>query len=82
MPLAIPSIMVGVNQTIMIAVAMMVFSSLIGATGLGLEILTAILQVDIGQGINAGLALVLMAVVLDRMAQGVVKNRQTALGLG
>ena len=81
MPLAIPSIMMGVNQVVMIGVAMMVYASLVGNPGLGLEVFRAINNVNIGLGVEAGVSLVLMAVVLDRCTQAWGKKKQIALGL-
>ncbi len=66
-PLAIPSIMVGINQTTMMALAMVVIASMIGARGLGLEILLAIQRVEVGRGVAAGLSIVLLAIIIDRI---------------
>ena len=66
LPLAMPSIRVGVNQTIMMALAMAVIGSLVGATGLGLEVFRSLQTLEIGRALDAGLAIVLLAVVLDR----------------
>ena len=70
LPLALPSIRVGINQTIMMALAMVVIGSLIGATGLGLEVLRGLQTLDIGRALDAGVAIVLLAVVLDRITYG------------
>lgn len=67
LPLALPSIRIGINQTIMMALSMVVIGSLIGATGLGLEVLRGLQTLDIGRALDAGLAIVLIAVVLDRI---------------
>ena len=80
LPLALPSIMMGVNQTVMFAVAMAVYAALIGASGLGQEVLSAVSRADVGTGVEAGLSLLLMAVVLDRVTQGWSRRRQQALG--
>jgi len=69
-PQSIPTIMTGVNQTTMMAMAMVVISSMIGAKGIGNEVLVAINSLKIGDGIQAGLAIVFMAIVLDRLLQG------------
>ena len=69
-PLALPAIMLGVNQCLMMALSMVIIASLIGAAGLGDEILRAIAQLDAGQGIMAGLAVFVLAVVLDRITRG------------
>jgi len=70
-PQSIPTIMTGVNQTTMMAMAMVVISSMIGAKGIGNEVLVAINSLKIGDGIQAGLAIVFMAIVLDRLLQGI-----------
>jgi glycine betaine/proline transport system permease protein len=67
LPLALPSIRVGINQTIMMALSMVVIASLVGATGLGLEVLRGLQTLDVGRAMDAGLAIVLLAVVLDRI---------------
>ena len=69
-PLAMPTIMAGVNQTIMLSLAMVVVASLVGAPGLGTIVYRAITQVSIGMGFEGGLALVIIAIMLDRMTQG------------
>jgi ABC-type proline/glycine betaine transport system permease subunit len=69
-PLALPAIMLGVNQCLMMALSMVIIASLIGAAGLGDEILRAIAQLDAGQGIMAGFAVFVLAVVLDRITRG------------
>lgn len=71
-PQSIPTIMTGVNQTTMMAMAMVVISSMIGAKGIGNEVLVAINSLKIGDGIQAGLAIVFLAIVLDRLLQGFV----------
>jgi glycine betaine/proline transport system permease protein len=70
LPLALPSILVGVNQCIMLSLSMVVIASLIGAEGLGENIIFAITQVDVGTGVVAGLAVVLLAITLDRITHG------------
>src|SRR5690625_578060 len=69
-PLAMPTIMAGVNQTIMLSLSMVVIASLVGAPGLGTIVYRAITQVNIGMGFEGGLALVILAMVLDRITQG------------
>lgn len=69
LPLAKNTIMVGVNQTMMLALSMVVTGSMIGAPGLGREVLSALQHADIGSGFVSGLALVILAIVLDRMTQ-------------
>ncbi|MBN2627900.1 MAG: proline/glycine betaine ABC transporter permease [Spirochaetales bacterium] len=67
LPLAKPSIMVGVNQTTMMALAMVVMGSMIGAKGLGMEVLIAISRIEVGQGFEAGLSIVILAIIIDRI---------------
>lgn len=67
LPLAIPSIMVGINQTTMMALAMVVIASMIGARGLGLEVLLSINRIEVGRGFEAGLSIVLLAIIIDRI---------------
>lgn len=70
LPLATPTIMAGINQTIMLSLSMVVIASLVGAPGLGTIVYRSITQVNIGMGFESGLALVILAMVLDRMTQG------------
>ncbi len=70
LPLALPTIMAGVNQTTMMALAMVVIASMIGAEGLGQEVLLAINRIDPGRGFEAGLCIVALAVIIDRITQG------------
>jgi glycine betaine/proline transport system permease protein len=69
LPNALPSIMAGVNQTIMLSLSMVVIASMIGAGGLGNSVLTGIQRLDVGGGFEGGLAVVILAVVLDRITQ-------------
>jgi glycine betaine/proline transport system permease protein len=73
LPLALPSIMTGVNQTIMMALGMVVIAALIGAGGLGREVMVALDKLEVGQGFEAGLAIVLLAMMLDRLS-GALSN--------
>jgi ABC-type proline/glycine betaine transport system permease subunit len=68
-PQAMPTIMAGVNQTIMMAVAMVVTCSMIGAKGLGMEVLIGINRLEIGRGFSSGLAIVIIAIILDRLTE-------------
>ena len=70
LPLAAPSILAGVNQTIMLSLAMVVVASLIGAKGLGEDVLEALRYASVGQGILAGFAILFCAMILDRVVQG------------
>ncbi|HEK9535635.1 TPA: ABC transporter permease subunit, partial [Streptococcus equi subsp. equi] len=69
LPLAKHTMMAGVNQTMMLALSMVVTGSMIGAPGLGREVLSALQHADIGRGFVSGLALVILAIILDRMTQ-------------
>src|SRR5688572_14037063 len=69
LPTALPSIMAGVNQTIMLALSMIVIASMIGAGGLGNVVLQGIQRLDIGLGFKSGLSGVLLAIILDRLTQ-------------
>ena len=69
-PQALPTIMTGVNQTLMMAMAMVVTTSMIGARGLGMEVLNAVNRIEIGRGLVAGVSVVILAVILDRVTQG------------
>ncbi len=73
-PQALPTIMTGVNQTIMMAMSMVVTTSMIGATGLGMEVLIGVNRVEIGRGLISGVAVVIVAVILDRLTQGLIKE--------
>jgi glycine betaine/proline transport system permease protein len=70
LPLAVPTIMAGINQTIMMALAMVVVASMIGARGLGQEVLRGLQRGDVGLGLEAGLAIVFVAIVMDRITAG------------
>lgn len=67
LPLAKPSIMVGINQTTMMALSMVVIGSMIGAKGLGMEVLLAINRIEVGRGFQAGLSIVFLAIIVDRI---------------
>ena len=70
LPLASPSIRAGIDQTIMLSLAMVVVASLIGAKGLGEDVLEALQYANVGQGILAGFAILFCAMILDRIVQG------------
>ncbi|MGR3759872.1 ABC transporter permease [Roseobacteraceae bacterium NS-SX3] len=80
-PYAAPSILLGLNQTILYAFAMLVIAALIGTTGLGQSIYLALGQADVGLGISAGAAMAILALIADRMVQGFAEERRRALGL-
>jgi glycine betaine/proline transport system permease protein len=69
LPQAFPTIMTGINQTTMMALAMVVIASMIGAKGLGLEVLKAIQHLDIAKGFEAGISIVFLAIIIDRLSQ-------------
>jgi len=72
LPVALPTIMAGMNQCIMLALSMTVIASMIGAGGLGYQVLVGIQRVDIGMGFEAGLAIVIIAIILDRITQNIL----------
>ena len=74
LPLALPTIMTGVNQTIMMALSMVVIAAMISAGGLGEIVLKGITQMKIGLGFEGGIAVVILAIVLDRITQGFVRK--------
>ena len=80
-PQAIPIIMLGINQTIMYALAMLVIAALVGTTGLGQQIYIGLGDADPGIGITAGFAMALIAIVIDRIISSWANSRKTALGL-
>ncbi len=75
LPLALPSIMTGVNQTIMLSLGMVTLAAMIAAGGLGREVLLALGQIDIGRGFVAGISIVILAMVLDRVTQALISKR-------
>jgi glycine betaine/proline transport system permease protein len=79
LPLAFPSIMVGINQTTMMALAMVVIASMIGARGLGLEVLKAINRIEVGHGFTAGASIVFLAIVIDRITNAFARKQQQHL---
>ena len=79
LPMAIPTIMAGVNQTIMMALAMVVVASLVGAGGLGEDVLRALNRFKPGEALLGGLAIVALAIIVDRITQAWAKERQEAL---
>lgn len=74
-PSARPMLMVGVNQVIMLALNMVIISSMIGAGGLGYDVLLALRALKIGQGMESGIAIVVLAIALDRLSQAVARQR-------
>jgi glycine betaine/proline transport system permease protein len=80
-PYAAPTILLGLNQTILYAFSMLVIAALIGTTGLGQSIFLALGQADVGLGVAAGGAMAILALVADRLVQGFAEERRKALGL-
>ncbi|GBG06674.1 glycine/betaine ABC transporter [Paenibacillus agaridevorans] len=74
LPIALPTIMAGVNQTIMLSLSMVVIASMVGAQGVGATVYRAVTQVKTGIGFEAGLAIVILAIILDRLTQQVIKR--------
>jgi len=76
-PLALPTILAGLNQTVMMALAMVVIASMIGAKGLGAEVLNGIARIEPGRGFIAGISIVFMAIILDRISQAFARKPKT-----
>ncbi|NYT23009.1 proline/glycine betaine ABC transporter permease [Alcaligenaceae bacterium] len=76
LPLALPNIMAGINQTTMMALAMVVIASMIGVRGLGYEVLQGINRLQVGRGLLAGLGIVILAIVFDRITQALGRRYQ------
>ena len=76
LPMALPTIMAGVNQTIMMALAMVVIASMIGAKGIGIEVLNGIARLEPGRGLIGGIGIVIMAIIIDRITQGLARGRR------
>ena len=81
-PLALPAIVQGINQTMMMALAMVVIASMIGARGVGETVLLGLQRNDSGQGLLGGLAIVLLAIVFDRITQAYGRRVQTHRAAG
>lgn len=79
-PTAMPSIMAGINQTIMLALSMVVIASMIGAGGLGNDVLQGIQRLDVGLGFEGGLGVVILAIILDRISQSFASKDRSPLG--
>lgn len=80
-PLALPTILAGVNQTTMMALAMVVIASMIGAGGLGYQVLQGIGRLEVSRGVFAGLGIVVLAIIFDRITQAYGKQLQEQIGL-
>lgn len=79
-PSAVPGLMVGVNQVIMLSLNMVIIASMIGAGGLGYDVLTSLRRLDIGGGLESGAAIVVLAIALDRLSQAFAKRTPAASG--
>lgn len=76
LPLAMPTILTGINQTIMLSLSMVVIAAMIAAGGLGEIVLKGITQLKIGLGFEGGIAVVILAIVLDRITQGLASSKR------
>ena len=81
LPMASPSIILGLNQAVVFALAMQAITPLIGGLGLGKEVFDAMNVSNLGKGLAAGIGIVLLTIVLDRVTQGWTSNQRKALGL-
>lgn len=81
-PLALPTILAGINQTTMMALAMVVIASMIGAGGLGYQVLQGIGRLEVSRGLFAGLGIVVLAIVFDRITQAYGRRIQARIGVG
>ena len=82
LPLALPNIMAGVNQTTMMALSMVVIASMIGSGGLGYQVLQGIQRLEVSRGLLAGLAIVFLAIIFDRAAQAYGRRLQAHRSAG
>jgi glycine betaine/proline transport system permease protein len=80
-PVALPEIMLGVNQTIMMALSMLVITALVGTRDLGQEVYIALTKADTGRGIVAGLAVAFIAIIADRLIGAWAKRKKQQLGM-
>ncbi|KQN97107.1 ABC transporter permease [Paenibacillus sp. Leaf72] len=78
LPIALPSIMAGINQTIMLSLSMVVIASMIGAQGVGSYVYRAVTQGNTGVGFEAGIAIVILAIILDRLTQNAIRRTKKA----
>lgn len=79
LPMALPSIMAGINQVIMLALSMVVVAGLAGAEGLGSVVVSAVTNLDIASGVEGGLAVVIVAIFLDRLTSALAERPGTSL---
>lgn len=76
LPMARPTIMAGINQTVMLSLSMVVIASMIGAPGLGREVLSALQRSQVGPGFVSGVGIVILAIIIDRMTQSLSKEKK------
>jgi glycine betaine/proline transport system permease protein len=81
LPLALPEIMLGVNQTIMMALSMLVITALVGTRDLGQEVYIALTKADTGRGLVAGVCVAFLAIIADRLIAAWAQRRKRQLGL-
>ena len=81
LPIALPEIMLGINQTIMLALAMLVITALVGTRDLGQEVYIALTKADTGRGIVAGLCVAFIAIIADRLISAWSNARKRELGI-
>lgn len=82
LPQALPTIMAGINQTTMMALAMVVVASMVGAEGIGQEVLRSIDRIDIALGFEAGISIVFLAIIIDRITNGIADRFQKHRRIG
>lgn len=78
LPLAMPTILAGINQSIMLALSIVVIAAMVGAPGLGADVYRAVTQIQIGRGFEAGISIVVLAIILDRITQNVGTKKKGA----
>jgi glycine betaine/proline transport system permease protein len=81
MPLALPEILLGINQTIMLALSMLVITALVGTRDLGQEVYIALTKANVGKGIVAGLGVAFLAIIADRVVNALARQSRERLGL-
>jgi glycine betaine/proline transport system permease protein len=81
LPLAAPSLLLGLNQTIMLALSMLVITALVGTRDLGQEVYIALTKANVGKGIVAGLCVAFLAIIADRVVNALARQSRERLGL-
>ena len=81
-PMALPTIMAGINQTTMMALAMVTIASMVAAGGLGDDVLRALQKNQSGNGLIAGMAIVFLAIIIDRLTQSLARKQQRFMSAG